>query len=71
MKSIQTLEDYNMLYPIVVEAQERLDGVGGETGVHYTLSGILWGYGIFTNGREDVVRQGWKLLQNFEKENFS
>lgn len=70
MKSIQTLEEYSMIYQVVEEAQERLDGIGGTTGIHYSLAGILWGYGIFTNSREDVVRQGWSLLKEYEKENF-
>ena len=70
MKSIQTLEEYSMIYQVVEEAQDRLDGTGGTTGIHYSLAGILWGYGIFNNSREDVVRQGWNLLREYEKENF-
>ena len=70
MKSIQTFEEYSMIYQVVEEAQERLDGAGGTTGIHYSLAGILWGYGIFTNSREDVVRQGWNLLREYEKRNF-
>jgi hypothetical protein len=68
MKSIQSFDEYNQLNNIVDEAQTALTD-GENVGIHYNLAWVLRGYGIRANGREDTVRQGRRLLIEYEKEN--
>lgn len=69
MKKITSLNEYNELSRIVDEAQDALYGES-QIGIHYSLNWILRGYGVIATDRQDVVRQGKNLIEEYERKNF-
>jgi len=72
MKPITSLQQYYEISMIVDHAKEALVFGGEEdTGIHFTLSWMLRGFGLVVNSREDSVRLGKQLLRDYEKRNLS
>ena len=58
-----TRDQYYELEQITDAAEDKLISGEGEIGQHYTLAWILRGYGVFSFGRDDTVKQARKLLE--------
>jgi hypothetical protein len=63
---IQTYDQYIELQNAVDEAKERLDGAGA-SGAHYLLNNILRRYGVFGMSREETIKLGQNLCNEFLK----
>ena len=64
---ITSWEQFYELDRIVFDAEDRLKTGQGPSGIHYELMNLLRILGTMANGREDAIKQGKRLLREWEE----